>query len=111
MDSLRLSIGRPAKFYSGDSCRERLRICLRGISIREEIFLDTPGEQLVKMQKIFGKNNSECLEIWQRLFLDSGRPSRSHSVMSHGILDNLTMKSFVDFIWYSRSADLMSARN
>lgn len=68
---------------------------------QREYWLNTPGQQLLSLQNVFGEKHAECLEIWQQLFLrdSSARAWVGRSDSPLPWWNRFALKKVVDGIW------------
>jgi hypothetical protein len=76
---------------------------------QREYWLNTPGQQLLSLQKVFGEKHAECLEIWQKLFLrdSSARAWVGRSDSPSPWWNRFALKKFVDGIWSTWDAGML----
>uniref|UniRef100_A0A093XHD2 Serine/threonine-protein kinase/endoribonuclease IRE2 n=1 Tax=Talaromyces marneffei PM1 TaxID=1077442 RepID=A0A093XHD2_TALMA len=76
---------------------------------QRDYWLNTPGQQLLSLQEVFGEEHAECLEIWQKLFLrdSSARTWIGRSDSPSPWWNRFVLKKFVDGIWSTWDAGLL----
>ncbi|VUC27364.1 unnamed protein product [Clonostachys rosea] len=67
-----------------------------------DYWLDTPAEQLSKMQKVFGEEHDDCFRIWARLYLREPIPRLPDSYLPLPALHTF-LQSVADYSWYVRA--------